>query len=55
MQLEDLVIPQRPENLQILEISDKFITIKPKTTSTQNEFVDSTMTSLWKIDCKTQI
>lgn len=37
MQLEEMTIPQRPENYQILEISDKIITVKPRVTSLQSE------------------
>lgn len=37
MQLEELVSPMRPENYQVLEISDKIIHVKPRVDSKQSD------------------
>lgn len=50
-QLEELKSEVRPEQLVVLEIVDRLFTVKPEVISPPSEFIESTMTSLWKIDC----
>jgi len=50
-QIEELKSEVRPEQLVILEIMDRLFTVKPEVISPSNEFIESTMTSMWKIDC----
>jgi len=41
----------KPEKLVILEIMDRLFTVKPEVVSPESEYIESTMTSMWKPDC----
>lgn len=50
-QLEDMKNEVKPEKLVVLEIMDRMFTVKPEVISPASEFIESTMTSMWKPDC----
>jgi len=41
----------RPQTAVVLEINDRTVTIKPEIESKPEEYIESSMTSMWKIDC----
>lgn len=51
--MEDLLAEVKPEHKNILEINDRTITIRHALDS--QEFLESTMTSMWKIDCQANL
>lgn len=52
-QLEDLKSDIKPETKSILEINDRTITVRP--TLESQTFLESTMSSMWKIGCKSTL
>jgi len=50
-QIEDMKNEIKPDKLVVLEIMDRMFTIKPEVISPAGEFIESTMTSMWKPDC----
>lgn len=53
-QLEEMKNEVKPEQLVILEIMDRLFTVKPDVISPQSDYIESTMTSMWKVDCPGQ-
>lgn len=52
-QLEDLKAEVKTEQKVILEINDRTLTVRSTLASTA--YIESTMTSMWKIECKASL